>query len=393
MIIFANIVNDKILNNDDIKPWLLKNCQKWIILNEESNIYIIFSSNKSSRLDSIVRSLKSFIFSSNENAKDNLKITTKKIILDEKFSQILQTYFSKINNTEIKGYTKKYLLSLLEKKNDDDNNVNEKICAFCDKELLNKINRDKHQSKCRKRKNNDNDLNFKNNNTDELKEELKDFKNEISSQLNNMFKEFKNVQQVQQIQQVNNTTNNVNIQINNNNNNYKTKKDKLNHYLNLKNMIDIDTFINNYQYNEKYHLTKDESQILLENSQNMGVASYGDGLFTYLKKKYALQLQDLTGDDKKYHEVILPFVCSDINLRNHYELTPNGWLLNKNNDKLKNIVTISDQQIFNHMNRFICYSAKKGKNTVINIFLRKSDYSQIEPQLTLTDTPSTPAIQ
>lgn len=393
MIIFANIVNDKILNNDDIKPWLLKNCQKWIILNEESNIYIIFSSNKSSRLDSIVRSLKSFIFSSNENAKDNLKITTKKIILDEKFSQILQTYFSKINNTEIKGYTKKYLLSILEKKNDDDNNVNEKICAFCDKELLNKINRDKHQSKCHKRNNNDNDLNSKNNNTDELKEELKDFKNEISSQLNNMFKEFKNVQQVQQIQQVNNTTNNVNIQINNNNNNYKTKKDKLNHYLNLKNMIDIDTFINNYQYNEKYHLTKDESQILLENSQNMGVSSYGDGLFTYLKKKYALQLQDLTGDDKKYHEVILPFVCSDINLRNHYELTPNGWLLNKNNDKLKNIVTISDQQIFNHMNRFICYSAKKGKNNVINIFLRKSDYSQIEHQLTLTDTPSTLAIQ
>lgn len=72
------IKNDKILNNDDIKPWLLKNCQKWIILNEESNIYIILSSNKSSRLDSIVRSLKSFIFLSNENAKDNLKITTKK---------------------------------------------------------------------------------------------------------------------------------------------------------------------------------------------------------------------------------------------------------------------------------------------------------------------------
>jgi hypothetical protein len=395
MIIFTDIVNDNIINIDDIKPWLLKNCEKWIILNKKTNIYIIFLLNKSARLDSIIRSFKGFIFKINEH----VKINTKKINQEENFSQILKTYFCKTNNTfdniKLKGYTKKYLLSLLEKNNDDsDDDINIKICSYCSKSFKTKFNKTRHEKICKKKtiideKNNNSIVDNKDELKEELKEELKDFKNEIS----NMFKEFNkefndkitNVQQVSQIQQVTNTTNNVNIQINN----YKTKKDKLNHY--LKNMIDLDTFTDNYKNNEKYHLTKDEALILLENFQNLGISSYGDGLLTYIKKKYAAQLEDLTGDQKKYHEVILPFICSDINLRNHYELTSNGWLLNKNNDKIKNIVTISDQQIFNHHNRFICYSAKKGKNTVINIFLRKSDYSQIEPQL--TDSPTTSAIE
>jgi hypothetical protein len=172
-------------------------------------------------------------------------------------------------------------------------------------------------------------------------------------------------------------------------------------------MIDIDTFISNYKDNKKYHLTKDESQVLLENSQHLGIEGYSSGLFTCIKKKYCKQLQDLdlVGDDKKYYEISLPFITTDTRCRTHYELTKNdGWKLSPSNDKIKSIVSISDQQIYNHMNRFICYSAKRGKNTVINVFLRKSYYdtsesgltlidTPSEPQLTLTDTPSTPAIQ
>jgi hypothetical protein len=390
MIIFTNIVNDNIINIDDIKPWLLKNCQKWIILNEESNINIIFST-KIIRLDSIIRSFKGFIFKINEN----VKINTKKINQEENFSQILKTYFCKTNNTfdniKLKGFTKKYLFSLLEKNNDNNDDVNIKICSYCSKSFKTKFNKTRHEKICNKKNIIDEktEANIESIINNKVENIVKNQLTNINDNMTNMFKELNdkltNVQQVSQIQQVTNNTNNVNIQINN----YKTKKDKLNHY--LKNMIDIDTFISKYSSDPKYHLTKDESQILLENSENMGISSYGDGLLTYIKKKYALQLQDLTGDEKKYHEVILPFICSDINLRNHYELTSNGWLLNKNNDKIKNIVTISDQQIFNHHNRFICYSAKKGKNTVINIFLRKSDYSQIEPQL--TDSPTTSAIE
>jgi hypothetical protein len=398
MIIFTDIVNDKIINLDDVKPWLLKNCEKWIILNKKSNIYIIFLSNKSARLDSIIRSFKGFIFKINEH----VKINTKKINQEENFSQILKTYFCKTNNTfdniKLKGYTKKYLFSLLEKNNDNadavnDDDLNIKICVYCSKSFQTKFNTLRHQQICKKKTIIDEktEVNIESIINDKVENIVKNQLTNINDNMTNMFKELNdkltNVQQVSQIQQVTNNTNNVNIQINN----YKTKKDKLNHY--LKNMIDIDTFINNYQHNKKYHLTKDESQTLLENSQNLGISSYGDGLFTYLKKKYCLQLQDLDliGNEKKYHEVILPFICSDINLRNHYELTKNGWLLNKNNDKIKSIVNISDQQIFNHHNRFICYSSKKGKNTVINIFLKKSDYSQIEPQL--TDSPSTNSIE
>jgi hypothetical protein len=182
------------------------------------------------------------------------------------------------------------------------------------------------------------------------------------------------------IQNVNNVQNNVNVQINNT---YISKKDKLNSY--YKDMIDIDTFTDNYKNNTKYHLTKDEAKVLLENSENMGIPTYGEGLYTYLKKKYCLQLEDLTGKEVKHYESILPFINNDTNLRSHYELTKDGWSLVKTNDKIKKIVNISDQQIFEHHNKFICYSSKKGKNTVVNIFLRKSDYSNIEPTLnTLT---------
>jgi hypothetical protein len=394
MIIFTDIVNYKIINIDDIKPWLLKNCEKWIILNKKSNIYIIFST-KIIRLDSIIRSFKGFIFRINENVKDIVKINTKKINQEENFSQILKTYFCKANNTfdniKLKGYTKKYLFSILEKNNDNDDDVNIKICVYCSKSFQTKFNKIRHQRICKKKiiidEKTESNIEYIIN--DKVENIVKNQLTNINDNMTNMFKELNdkltNVQQVSQIQQVTNNTNNVNIQINN----YKTKKDKLNHY--LKNMIDLDTFTDNYKNNEKYHLTKDETQTLLENFENLGVSSYGDGLLTYIKKKYCLQLADLLGDKKKYHEVILPFICSDINLRNHYELSQNGWLLNKNNDKIKNIVTISDQQIFNHHNRFICYSSKKGKNTVINIFLKKSDYSQIEPQL--TDSHPTSAIE
>jgi hypothetical protein len=142
-------------------------------------------------------------------------------------------------------------------------------------------------------------------------------------------------------------------------------------------MIDLDTFTENYKNDPKYHLTKDEALVLLENSEKLGVPSYGEGLYTYIKKKYCLQLEDLTGQKHPYHESFLPFICSDINLRRHYELEKDGWKLVKDTDKIKKIVNISDQQIFNHHNKFVCYS-KKGKNTVVNIFLRKSDYSEIE---------------
>jgi hypothetical protein len=143
-------------------------------------------------------------------------------------------------------------------------------------------------------------------------------------------------------------------------------------------MIYIDTFTDNYKNNSKYHLTKDEALILLENSEKLGIPSYGEGLYTYLKKKYCLQLKDLTGTEIKHYESVLPFICADINKRSHYEFNnQKEWVLLQGTDKLKKIVDISDKQIFDHHKKFIDYPKKKGKVTVINVFLKKSDYNEI----------------
>ena len=57
----------------------------------------------------------------------------------------------------------------------------------------------------------------------------------------------------------------------------------------------------------------------------------------------------------------------------------------KSTDKIKKIISISDQQIFKHHNKNIYYSKKRGHSTVINIFLKKSDYTEVDKILQLKD--------
>ena len=145
----------------------------------------------------------------------------------------------------------------------------------------------------------------------------------------------------------------------------------------LHHVLDIDTFTENYKNDPDSFLSKDESQVLLENSETNGIDGYCEGLNTYLKKKYCLQLAKITGESKKYHECVLPYISNDSNLRSHYEKTNNGWVLVKSTDKIMKLLNISDQQIYTHHNKFVRYP-KKGKKKAINILLRKSDYLDIE---------------
>ena len=151
-------------------------------------------------------------------------------------------------------------------------------------------------------------------------------------------------------------------------------------------------FLENYKNDPQFGISKDEAKTLIENSETMGIISYSEGLFTCIKKKYSLQLEKIKGINKKYYEVILPFICSDVNLRSHFEFNNNEWNLVKSNDKLKNIVSISDQQIFKHHNRFVCYSSKRGRNTVVNVFLRKSDFDEANKILNEKNKQATPSI-
>ena len=80
---------------------------------------------------------------------------------------------------------------------------------------------------------------------------------------------------------------------------------------------------------------------------------------------------------------IIPIICKDIkNLRSYYLLSSeNGWQLEKTNKKLELLITIIDNQIYHHCKKNIKYSSKRGKTSIINIFLRKSDYAKIEDKL------------
>ena len=166
--------------------------------------------------------------------------------------------------------------------------------------------------------------------------------------------------------------NNNQINIMNYNGKLHSKKDKLNLYFN--NTIDFDTFIEKYKQDSRYQLTYDETKVLLENAEHLGINSYGHGLYTYLKKK-CLQMNELPNNTPD--ELIMPFVNTDSNLRSHYEMTKDGWSRITSDDKIKKLVVISNDHIYTHHKKFIPLTSRQ-KQSVTNILLRKSDFKLAE---------------
>ncbi len=400
-----NNINDVIY--DLFKSWLNKQFDKWLLKINGSEIICICNTTKYARLNNSTHSFVNYINKINNNnydLKDVFKL--KKIIKNETiFSEYLQKNFNvELINIELKGYDKNYINSLFLKEK-------EKItCLYCNKEFKLTFVCNRHQkfnckqnkdiiviSKSKKNKiTNNNDLqnnNIPNNDLlnkirNELKMEiLNELKNENKNKdsiIENKLDELKDEIKEFTKNLSNNNINNININTINNNTinnntiniNLKTKIDKLNFF--CKDTIDIDTFIKNFETNTKYHLTKDEALILLDNIEGYGINAYGDGLLYYLKNKYCLQLADLTGDEQEIKDCVLPFISNDVNLRAHYEKSlDGGWVLVKSIDKIRKILNISDNQIFNHHHKPIFYS-KKGKKPICNILLRKSDYMTIE---------------
>ena len=437
MIIYLTIQNLQNINIAQLRYWLIDNCKKWVLKANTLNVNVMFTTNYERRMDNIIKGLKDYLKSKDKfwvfflKSKFNIfkanQVNTNEDFLDKlksKFfdknianSTINEDFdFSKI---ELKGYTKKTLISLLKKRDvsidseqpiikinmtepskkiSDD--LSKKTCNFCLKIFSSQSNAIRHIKTCKKREiEHTNNLNIEPKNIElntepkntELKETVKNIisntveniiNDKIDTKMNDITKILKEIRSNQNQSSIinnttnnntNNTTNNVNIQINNS----TTKKEKLNKHLQHE-MIDIITFLDNYKNDPRFQMTKDESQVLFENSETMGINSYSEGLYTCIKKKYALLLNSLFGKNKNYYDIILPFLCNDINLRNHYELTTNGWEIKKNTDNIKKILTISDDQIFKHHNKFVCYTSKRGKDHVINFFLRKSDYTEIE---------------
>ncbi len=199
----------------------------------------------------------------------------------------------------------------------------------------------------------------------ELKNKLE--KKELEKQLEIKEIENKNLQLINDSKNKK-ITNKINVEINNIN---ICKLKYLNS--NFSNVIDINTFIENYK--TKYGLTNEQSLTLLENSQEGGINSCISSLVYYLKDSAIKQYKEIKGQEIARNDVVLPFLLSDKSLRDHFEKSINGkWDKTTMNDNIKKIVTITNDHVFKHHKQFINISGHQNKR-LMNGILKASCYS------------------
>jgi hypothetical protein len=200
-----------------------------------------------------------------------------------------------------------------------------------------------------------------------LKKENVNLKTE-NSLLKDQLKDQIKDQKVQPI--IINQTNNIQTNIN-----ILTKKDKLNTYYNK--TIDMDTFIDKYKNDPKYQLTSREAEVLLDILDFNGYIGYSNGLSTYLKNKCDLIFNDIHNNPDFEEQSILPFINNDTKHRTHYEKNKSSWVVVKNDENLKEILSISNEQLYNHHNKNAVFNSRETK-MVINNLLKKNDLGQLK---------------
>ena len=169
----------------------------------------------------------------------------------------------------------------------------------------------------------------------------------------------------------NTTTNNV--QLNNsiiNGNGQKTIQ-FLNQ--NLPDMIDIETFINNYKGD--YHLNENETKTLLESYQLNGVKGYAKCLSFFLKDNCNRQLKDKNIEYPK--KISFPLTLTDSNLRSVKIKTENGWDTTTDDQVLSRIIIISNDQVYLHHKTCI-YLPETAKNTIITQIKKDNPFQKIK---------------
>jgi hypothetical protein len=259
------------------------------------------------------------------------------------------------------------------------NNRNSHKCDFCNKEFVTVNSYNKHVKGCKsnnmvdKCKILEDEIN-KLKKEHEYKLEIEKLKNELTIKDLEISKKEIEKQNLQL--QINNNSNNTTI-INNIN---ISKIEYLNS--NFGNVIDIETFIENYR--NKYGLNEDQTRTLLENSQTDGINGCINSLFYYLKKSAMQQYKDMNGQDIEMHNIILPFILSDKYIRDHYEKSINGkWDKTTMIDNLKKIVSITNDQIYKHHNQFMGFNGPQRKR-IINGILKASGFSNLD-NITIKD--------
>jgi predicted Holliday junction resolvase-like endonuclease len=285
---------------------------------------------------------------------------------------------STYNRLKQHNKSKKHLLIFAIKKNTCENIYipHKYICDKCNKEYKYQSGLSRHYKLCSiiKKNNEDtytesdllitieklkcnNELNKKDLET-QLK--LKEFEKQLE------LKELENKHLKSQMVNIPNSQTNVTV------NNVKISKLQ---YLNnnFSNVIDINTFIDNYK--NKYGLTNDQTKILLENYQSDGINACISAMVYYLKKSAVQQYKELNGLDIKMENIILPFLLSDKSLREHFEKSVNGkWDKTTMCDNIKRLVTITNDQVYKHHQQFMDINGPQRKR-IINGILKASCYS------------------
>ncbi len=239
--------------------------------------------------------------------------------------------------------------------------VNILICPGCNKEYKYQSGLYRHKKKCK------------------LYDEEMSHYSLILANNQHMNQNNQNNNSIQMTNIVNNTINNNTI--NNTVNNIKISKIQ---YLNVNfgDVIDINTFIENYK--NEYGLTNKQTETLLENYKNGGINSCINSLVYYLKESAIQQYKEIKGKEIAMTDIILPFILSDKYLREHFEKTINGnWDKTIAIDNIKKIVGITDEHVYKHHNTYLQLN-DQHKKKLINGVLKSSDYSKLA-QITSPD--------
>jgi hypothetical protein len=137
----------------------------------------------------------------------------------------------------------------------------------------------------------------------------------------------------------------------------------------------MNTFLTNYS--ESYGLTSDQTKTLLENSENDGVTACISGIIHYLKKSAVKQYKDINGEDIAMENIILPFLLSDRCVRDHFEKSSdNKWDKTTMIDNINKIVSITNNQVYKHHNKYMNFNSKQKKR-IINGLLKQSGYNMV----------------
>jgi hypothetical protein len=167
----------------------------------------------------------------------------------------------------------------------------------------------------------------------------------------------------------NNTTNN-NLQVNTIITGQKTLQ-FLNQ--NLPDMIDMETFIKNY--NSDYQLDEKQTKTLLESYQLNGVKSYAKCLSYFLKDNCNRQLKDKNIEYPR--KISFPLTLTDTNLRSVKVKTENGWDTTTDDQVLSRIIVISNDQVYRH-HQIGIYLPETAKNIVITYIKKDNPFQKIK---------------